>query len=258
MDKLIKGLHQFQEQYFSANRELFEQMAKGQDPDVLFITCSDSRVDPNLITQSKLGQLFVIRNAGNLVPPYGSANGGEGAAIEYAIQALNVKHIIVCGHSGCGAIKGLLNRQKLIDQMPLVYEWLAHAESTRRVLVENYSNCKGEQLIDIATAENVLCQIENLRTYPLVRSRLHSHSLALHAWVFEIDEGEIYAYDAKTHKFIPADEPQPLLDLPEYQMPEPCPAPTLAQPHQEAHLPGAGRLSATQADRIFRGTSPSR
>nr|MBA3924157.1 carbonic anhydrase [Nostocaceae cyanobacterium] len=108
MKKLIKGLREFKANYVSTHQELFEQLSQGQKPRVLFITCSDSRIDPNLITQAQLGELFVIRNAGNIVPPFGATNGGEGATIEYAVQALGIRQIIVCGHSHCGAMKGLM------------------------------------------------------------------------------------------------------------------------------------------------------
>ena len=106
MKKLIEGLHQFQQGYFNHHKDLFEQLSQGQHPRILFITCSDSRIDPNLITQAQVGDLFVIRNAGNIIPPFRAANGGEGASIEYAIQALGIEQVIVCGHSHCGAIKG--------------------------------------------------------------------------------------------------------------------------------------------------------
>jgi carbonic anhydrase len=117
---------------------MFEKLSLGQHPRILFITCSDSRIDPNLITQTEPGELFIIRNVGNIIPPYGATTGAEGAAIEYAIEALGIRHIIVCGHSHCGAIKGLLQLGSLTEQMPLVYDWLKYAEATRRIIKENY------------------------------------------------------------------------------------------------------------------------
>ena len=104
MQKLLEGLHHFQQNIFSSQRELFERLAKGQSPETLFITCSDSRINPNLLTQTQPGELFILRNAGNIIPPYGAANGGEGATIEYAVAVLGVKDIIVCGHAHCGAM----------------------------------------------------------------------------------------------------------------------------------------------------------
>ena len=108
MQKLVNGVHHFQQNIFSSQRELFERLANGQNPETLFITCSDSRIDPNLLTQTDPGELFILRNAGNIVPAYGAANGGEAATIEYAVAVLGVKDIIICGHSQCGAMKGLL------------------------------------------------------------------------------------------------------------------------------------------------------
>jgi len=208
MRKIVRGLQEFKELYFPAQQELFAQLAHGQHPRVLFITCSDSRVDPNLITHADPGELFVIRNAGNIIPPFGAANGGEGAAVEYAINALGIEHIIVCGHSHCGAMKGLLKLNQLQEDMPLVYDWLKHAEATRRLIKENYSEYDGEELLEIATAENVLVQIDNLKTYPSVHSRLFQGKLHIYGWVYMIETGEILAYDPTTHVYL---TPQSLL-----------------------------------------------
>ena len=153
MRKLLQGLRQFQDSHFPKRQELFERLANDQKPIVLFITCSDSRIIPSLITQTDVGDIFTIRNVGNIIPPYGSSNGGEGAAIEYAIQALGIDQVIVCGHSNCGAMKGLLKIDYLEEEMPLVYEWLKHAESTRRLVKDNYQHCGGEDLLGITTAE---------------------------------------------------------------------------------------------------------
>jgi carbonic anhydrase len=219
MRKLIRGLRDFQSHYFEDHRDLFEQLAHGQHPRVLVITCSDSRIDPNLILQADPGELFVIRNAGNLVPPYGAANGGEGASLEYAISALNIEQVIICGHNHCGAMKGLLKLNQLQENMPLVYDWLKHAEATRQLIKEAYSHYEGEDLLDITIAENVLTQIENLKTYPIVRSRLHQGKLHIYGWVYEIESGEVLAYNPETHSF---DPPQSLLypeDLPQTVIP---------------------------------------
>src|SRR5271170_6615965 len=133
MQKLIQGIHRFQETDFLPLQGLFEQLAKGQNPETLFITCSDSRIDPNLLTRSRPGDLFILRNAGNIVPPYGAANGGEAATIELAVASFGVKEIIVCGHSHCGAMTGLLQPDKIAG-LPAVSSWLSHAETTRRIV----------------------------------------------------------------------------------------------------------------------------
>lgn len=202
MRKLIKGLRDFKDNYFSSHLELFEQLAHAQKPRVLFITCSDSRVDPNLITQTEVGELFVIRNAGNIIPPFGATNGGEGATVEYAIQALGIEQIVICGHSHCGAMKGLLKLNKLQQDMPLVYNWLQYAESTRRLVQENYGNYSDEELVEVAVAENVLTQIENLKTYPVIRSKLYQGKLQIYGWIYHLETGEVLAYDPQTHSYV--------------------------------------------------------
>ncbi|HBB30711.1 MAG TPA: carbonate dehydratase [Cyanobacteria bacterium UBA8803] len=197
MRKIFKGIHQFQTNYFTTHQELFERLSLGQHPRILFITCSDSRIDPNLLTQTEPGELFIIRNVGNIIPPYGATAGGEGAAIEYAIKALGIKHIIVCGHSHCGAVKGLLQVGNLSQQMPLVYDWLKYAEGTRQIIEENYQDYEGEDLLNAAIEENILTQIENLRTYPAVHAKLYKGELEIHAWVYKIETGGVYVYSAE-------------------------------------------------------------
>lgn len=201
--RIINGLNDFQENYFKTHQDLFERLSQGQTPEILFITCSDSRIDPNLLTQTEPGELFIIRNLGNIIPPHGTLNSSEGAGIEYAVQALNIKEVIVCGHSHCGSMKGLLQLQSLSDEMPLVYDWLKHhGESTRRLVRENYHDYSEEHLLNVAIQNNVLTQIENLETYPVIRSRLHAGKLRLHAWVYEIETGKILAYDVNQNQFV--------------------------------------------------------
>jgi carbonic anhydrase len=201
--KLIRGLDKFRHTYVPTHQELLAQLSHGQNPRVLFITCSDSRIDPNLITQTDVGELFVIRNAGNIIPPYGAANGGEGGTIEYAIHALGIEQIVVCGHSHCGAMKGLLKLNQLQAEMPLVYDWLKHAESTRRLVLENYSaKYTGEELLEIMVAENVLIQIDNLKTYPVVQAKLHRGKLQIYGWIYHLETGEVLAYDEATHTYV--------------------------------------------------------
>lgn len=202
MQKLIHGIHQFRENDFRPLQGLFAQLAKGQNPETLFITCSDSRIDPNLLTRSKPGDLFILRNAGNIVPPHGAAGGGEAATIEFAVAALGVKDIIMCGHSHCGAMKGLLE-PTMVESLPTVATWLEHAETTRRIVIDNYSHLEGDRLLTAAIEENVLVQLENLRTLPAVASRLVKGDLHLHGWVYKIETGEVFAYDLGSGQFVP-------------------------------------------------------
>jgi carbonic anhydrase len=202
MEKIVRGIHHFQSTAFSANRELFESLSQGQQPDTLLITCSDSRIAPELLMQTQPGDIFTLRNAGNLIPPYGAANGGEGATIEYAVAALGVRHALVMGHSNCGAMKGLLDPESLAD-MPLVSEWLRHADATRRVVDECYPDLKGVDLLNAAIKENVLVQLDSLRTYPKIAALMAKGALTLHGWIYEIESGQILAYDPQVSHFVP-------------------------------------------------------
>jgi carbonic anhydrase len=203
MQTLTQGVQNFQKESLPAMHDLFVQLAQGQHPETLFITCSDSRIDPNLLTQTKPGELFVLRNAGNIVPPHGSINGGEAATIEYAVNALGVKNIVICGHSHCGAMKGLLHPEQLTD-FPAVVAWLSYAAQTKQNVDAKYSDLgDGEQLLDAAIAENVLVQIENLRTLPSVAARLDRGDLNVYGWVYRFETGEVFAYDPDSGKFAP-------------------------------------------------------
>ena len=213
MQKLLQGIHEFQANIFSSQRELFERLARGQSPETLFITCSDSRINPNLLTQTDPGELFILRNAGNIVPPHGAANGGEGATIEFAVAVLGVRDVIVCGHSHCGAVKGLLDPESL-KEVPAVRQWLGHAEATRRIVCEKYSDRSGAALLTTAVEENVLVQLENLKTHPSVASKLALGKLKLHGWVYKIETGEVFAYDPTRGQFVPLAEAVPNLPAP--------------------------------------------
>lgn len=201
MHNLVQGAKQFQDRVFKQHQELFVKLAQGQQPQTLFITCSDSRVVPNLITQTQPGDLFILRNAGNLVPPYGASNGGEASAIEFAISALGVKDIVVCGHTGCGAMQGLLNPNK-VSQLPAVYAWLKHAECTKKVFTDTISEFDEYTHLNRVVETNVLVQLDNLRTHPAVYSGLNSESLNIHGWVYDIANGQIEFFDRDQKQFI--------------------------------------------------------
>lgn len=204
MKKLIEGLRKFQDEVFPAKRELFEQLAGGQQPSTLFVTCSDSRVVPDLFTQSEPGELFVIRNAGNIVPPYTRPSGGVTATIEFAVVALGVRHIIVCGHTECGAMKGLLHPEAL-SEMPTVASWLQHAESTRRVVVDNCGDLDEKAMVNELIRENVLRQLQNLQTHPSIASGLAAGTLSLYGWVYDISTGQVDSYDNEKQSYVRLD-----------------------------------------------------
>jgi carbonic anhydrase len=213
MRKLVQGIHHHHDHIVAARKSFFSELARGQAPRALFITCSDSRISPNEITQTQPGELFVIRNAGNIVPPHGPFVGGEDATIEYAVAALGVPHIIICGHTHCGAMKGVLHPEQLTT-LPGVAAWLSNAEATRRIVRENYPADLGEEaLLDAAICENVLVQIEHVQTLPVVAAALARGTLDLHAWVYKIETGDVLAYDRERGEYLPLgdDEPRPFV-----------------------------------------------
>jgi carbonic anhydrase len=194
MQRLVQGIHHFQTRVFSTHKELFERLDQhDQAPETLFITCSDSRISPNLITQTQPGELFILRNVGNLVPTY-ECGGGMAAGIEFAVASLQVKDIIVCGHSNCGAMKALLEPDSLTE-LPATRTWLAHARPTEEIMWRSYGHLKGHELLHATVEENVLVQVENLRTHPVVAKATACGLLHLHAWVYKIETGEVFAFD---------------------------------------------------------------
>jgi carbonic anhydrase len=220
MQKLVEGIHHFQANIFRARREWFERLAESQRPLALFVTCSDSRVNPNLITQTEPGELFIVRNAGNIVPPHHPAPGGEEATIEFAITELGIKDVIVCGHTRCGAMKGLLAPADGLNDMPAVRHWLSHAEATRRIIREKYGHLSDLPLLTAAAQENVLVQLENLRTHPAVAAGLAGGKLKLHGWIYKIETGEVFAFDPANGQFVPlADRPPPEIPVPRLAAP---------------------------------------
>jgi carbonic anhydrase len=210
MQKLVSGVDRFQKQVF--DEATFRPLVQGQHPAALFITCSDSRIDPNLITQTAPGDLFVVRNAGNIVPAYGG-HGGEEATIEYAMAVLKVRDVVVCGHSHCGAMGGLLNADSL-ESLPSVRSWLAHADSTRQIVSEKYKDLKDpEARLTAAVEENVLVQLENLRTHPSVSAALARGEVDLHGWVYHFESGQVRQYDPRLEEFVPLTEAQARQEL---------------------------------------------
>lgn len=211
LEHIVDGFKRFRKDIFPDQEALFKKLANAQTPRAMFITCADSRIVPELITQSSPGDLFVTRNVGNVVPPYGQMNGGVSTAIEYAVTALGVKHIIVCGHSDCGAMKAVLNPESL-ESMPTVKAWLRHAEIARTVVADHpgHENCSHHDPLSFLTEENVVAQLNHLQTHPSVASRLASGTLCIHGWVYSIDRCEIKAYDAQEGGFRPLDGEGPI------------------------------------------------
>jgi carbonic anhydrase len=203
MQKLIKGALTFRRHVFSAYRELFAKLAEGQAPEALFITCSDSRVVPSLITATDPGDLFVVRNVGNIVPPYqpgGPKDVSPVAGMEYAVEVLKVRHIIVCGHSRCGAMKAALGTYD--DHLPHISAWLNHVDQAKELLTPYEPFPDEDTRANMLSELNVLTQIKHIKTYPFVMQKLESGELHLSAWFFEIDSAQLYAFNPDEEQFI--------------------------------------------------------
>ena len=210
MKRLIRGIVEFRKNIRPGYRETFARLALGQSPDALLIACSDSRVAPNLFASTEPGDLFVIRNAGNLIAPCGAdglsmSDESEAAAIEFSTMALNVSDIIVCGHSECGAMRILTEGKKDLPA-PHLHAWLRHAEGAARQVREG-ARMKSELALHNHVSQfNVLHQLEHLRTYPVVRERLESRRLRLHGWWFDIAQAEVLAYEEQSRQFVIIDD----------------------------------------------------
>lgn len=203
VDNITDGVARFQCEVFPGQRALYRRLAhNGQKPKTLIISCADSRVVPELITQCGPGELFVCRNAGNIVPPFEESNGGVSAAIEYAVVALQVRDIVVCGHSDCGAMKALLDPNGLVG-MPNVAAWLRHSHAAQRILCEAYPGIGKTAGLHALALENVVAQLSHLRTHPAVAAGVATGQLALHGWFFQIETGDVQVFDGVESRFVP-------------------------------------------------------
>lgn len=207
MRKLLLGLIEFRETNLPLYAERFRELSEGQEPDTLFITCADSRVAPNLLASTEPGELFTMRNVGNLMPPAradGTSSGdlSEASAVEYAVSVLKVKNIIVCGHSNCGAMRAVIAGGHL-DDVPNLARWLDHARPAwARLPKKEVSSLEPH---DRLSQENVLLQIEHLGTYPAVRRALEAGTLMLGGWWFDIATGEVHVHDRSSGRFVLVD-----------------------------------------------------
>lgn len=206
VDRLFDGVREFRDHVFPERRRQFQELAKGQNPRILFITCADSRVVPEMITQTEPGELFVCRNIGNIVPAYGEMMGGVSAVVEYAVVALGVTEIVICGHSHCGAMAGLIRGDEALDKMPTVRSWLRNAHAARSVVEVLHPELEGDAKIQALVEQNVVTQLQHLGTHPTVAAGIASGKLELQGWVYDIETGGIHLHDATQGKMIPFEE----------------------------------------------------
>ena len=210
MKKLIRGIVDFRKNVRAGYKDVFARLALGQRPDTLFIACSDSRVVPNLFASSDPGDLFVVRNVGNLIPPCGapdrrSDEDSEAAAIEFGLHALPITDVIVCGHSECGAMIELARGRGDVES-PSLKSWLRHGEGSLKRLDSAIPSDGRLERHNRLSRANVLEQIEHLKTYPIVRERWQAGRLGLHGWWFDIKEADVYDYSFEEGHFRLIDE----------------------------------------------------
>ncbi len=205
MPKFAAGVVRFQNEVYPQKKALFERLSLGQSPEALFITCSDSRIETAMITQTDPGELFICRNAGNVVPPHTNHTGGMTASIEFAVAALKVPHIVVCGHTECGAMKGAMNPEDL-DGLPHVKEWLSYCKAAVDIVQEIGHEHDESARMRMLLEQNVILQLTHLKTHPTVATRLAAGNLQLHGWVYDIKTGGVDAYDETSRRFLPVDQ----------------------------------------------------
>jgi len=205
LEQLKAGIRRFQTEIYPEQAEMFRRaVSVPQEPHTLFIACSDSRIDPELITQSNPGELFVLRNIGNLIPPYGEMMGGVSAVIEYAVSLLKVRHVVICGHADCGAMKGLLAPES-VQPLPAVKNWLTNAATALCVAEALDERNQGDPVdfIRRVTEQNVLLQIQHLRTHASVAAAMVRDELTISGWVYEIGTGEVRIWEEAKKAFVP-------------------------------------------------------
>ena len=205
IEKLIAGFKRFQKNYFGSDKELFSQLKQGQNPHAMVIACSDSRVDPSILLDCQPGDLFMVRNVANLVPPYEKGAGlhGVSTALEFGVCVLGVGHLIVLGHSSCGGIRALMQGIPVGAQGEFITGWVnIAARAKERVLAEMPGATVDRQCCACEEA-SILVSLENLLTFPWIRERVEQGLLVLHGWYFNIENGELVAYNAYSGRFEP-------------------------------------------------------
>jgi carbonic anhydrase len=210
LEQLKGGVRRFRAEVYPERAEMYAQAAaEPQKPHTLFITCADSRIDPNEMTSTRTGEVFVTRNIGNMVPAYGEMLGGVSAVIEFAVGALGVKHVVICGHSECGAMKALLTPES-VEKLPTVKSWLKNAHAALTVAESLHERNSGDiserPLIDVLTEQNVLLQLQHLKTHPSVAGAMAAGELTVSGWVYDIGAGAVRVAEDGQREFVPVDE----------------------------------------------------
>jgi carbonic anhydrase len=203
ISRLIDGFSRFQEKYFSADQRLYEQLIKGQQPKALVIACCDSRADPAIITDCDPGELFVVRNVANLVPPYETGGGfhGVSSALEFGVRGLSVDHIIVLGHARCGGVQALMHGTLSMPDSEFVGPWMRIARRARDDVLSRLAHEPMEEQIRALEQAAILVSLENLLTFPWINERVSAGRLLLHGWYFDLVNGALWGYHGRNQRF---------------------------------------------------------
>ena len=203
MDYIIGGYKKFRQKYFDGNNSVFQDLKNKQSPKILVVACSDSRVDPSIILDCQPGDLFVVRNVANLVPPFENDDGhhGTSAALEFGVCVLNVRHIIIFGHSSCGGIRSLVENQATMQSGGFISKWMKLATPAYQETIKNYSNSSIDEQASNCAHFALIHSIKNLNTFPWIKSRVKDSKLSLHSWYFDIETGVIEEFNSKTGCF---------------------------------------------------------
>lgn len=200
---LIEGYKRFYKNYFTSGDKTYSELADGQSPKTLILTCSDSRVDPSILTDCGPGDIFVIRNVANIVPPYEQSEGlhGVSAALEFGITVLGVKHVVVMGHSRCAGVDALV-KGNVSETTDFIGDWVECARPARTKALELYKGDDHKELRRCCAQENVLLSVERLATFPWIKSRIEEGKLKLHGWYFSVNTGRLAEYSKDENKFV--------------------------------------------------------
>jgi carbonic anhydrase len=215
LHQFIEGFREFQQQYFAGETALFDRLRAGQTPTTVLIGCCDSRVDPAILTQCAPGEMFIIRNVANLVPPFeqGTTNQGVSAALQYAVTVLNVSRIVVLGHSHCGGIKALMDSSDIVEKDDFLGRWIHIASKAKERVLQQQPNVEKTIQYRACELEAIRDSLDNLTTFPWIKERLGSDAISLHGWFFDFEHGALLGFDEETGQFQPLVSALPAQDF---------------------------------------------
>lgn len=202
----IDSMKRFREDFFKENRDLFKQLEDGQSPDTMIITCSDSRIVPHIKTGAIPGDIFLFRNMGNFVPPFRKGEDdptGVGAFLEYGSVVLGVTHLIVMGHTNCGAVKGIFKKSEAVEKSAFIKGWLRNGEALKRIVIDTFGQEDEEKNAERGFEENVRMQVANAKTYPFIRDAFQNERLTIHGWLYDVKSAGMYFLDGESGEFRP-------------------------------------------------------